>query len=63
MPSALPAGPNGAATALWLQVLRTILGGAKAVQPPGLPALSEFPGRDAPAAPAAVHYLGTGTGI
>lgn len=63
MPSALPAGPTSAATAPWLQVLRVILGGARAVQPPGLPALSEFPGLSALAAPAAVRYLGTETGI
>lgn len=43
----------------WLQVLCAILGGPRAVQPPGLPALLEFPGLSALAAPAAVHYLGT----
>lgn len=63
MPSALPASPNGAALVPELQVLRAILGGARTEQPQGLRALSEFPGRDAQAAPAAVHYLGTRTRI
>lgn len=63
MPSVLPASPNSAALAPELQVLRAILGGARTVQPLGLPARSEFPGRDVQGAPAAVHYLGTETGI
>lgn len=37
MPSAFPAGPNSAATASWLQVLLTILGGARTVAAPGTP--------------------------
>lgn len=63
MPSAFPAGPNSAATASWLQVLLTILGGARTVQPLELRALSEFPGRGAPSASLAVRYLGTGIRI